>query len=237
MNRKWTSESHQILEVAGELKRYNRWIVSLFAQYFGNNTLEIGSGMGALSTLIPSKKLIVSDLRDDYFSYLKKEFNFETLKLDIEKEAPKKYAAFFDTIFSSNVFEHIKKDWAAFDNSFKLLKPKGKLLLFVPASPRIYGKLDESMGHYRRYTLTEVTEKAEQAGFKIVKVSYANLPGYFTWWGRGILLPKIIPNQIQDQGDGLLGKIFDLIVTPLLYLEKIFTLPFGQSVMLVAQKP
>ena len=238
MKKKWTNKSHAILEVAGNLDRYNHWIISQFNGHFGQKVLEIGAGMGALSRLLPVKKLTVSDLREDYFHYLQKEFDFITLKLDIEKQFPKELKDHFDTIFSSNVFEHIKDDQSAFKHSFNLLKPKGKLLLFVPARMEIYGQLDDSMGHYRRYSLEDLSAKAQNAGFKILKVKYANLPGYFLWWGRGVLLPKLFKTKkINSNQDGLLGQIFDFLITPFLYLERLYTPPVGQSVVLIAQKP
>ena len=230
MKKSWTKNSHQILEQATGLNHYNRWVISIFKQYFGKNILEVGSGLGGLSQYFPKTNITLSDLRSDYFKYLKKRFDYKTLKLNIEKESPEKLLNSFDTIFSSNVFEHIKNDESALNNCFRLLKSNGNLLLFVPSRPEIYGSLDKTMGHYRRYTKEELTKKAKQAGFEIIKIKYVNLPGYFTWWLRGRFPGK-------SNSDNLLAKMFDTIITPFLYLEKYFPVPFGQSLILVAEKP
>ena len=230
MKKSWTKNSHRILEQATNLDHYNRWIISIFKTYFGKNILEVGSGLGGLSQYFPKTDVTLSDLRSDYFKYLKKRFDYKTLKLNIEKESPEELLNSFDTIFSSNVFEHIKNDESALNNCFKLLKSNGNLLLFVPSRPEIYGSLDKAMGHYRRYTKEELAKKAKQAGFKITKIKYVNLPGYFTWWLRGRFPGK-------SNSDNLLAKMFDTIITPLLYLEKYLPIPFGQSLILVAEKP
>lgn len=230
MKKSWTKDSHLILEQATELDRYNRWIISLFQKYFGKNILEVGSGLGGLSKYFPKTNVTLSDLRSDYFKYLKSRFNYKTLKLNIEKESPIEIQNLVDTIFSSNVFEHIHDDKSAMKNCYKLLKKKGKLLMFVPARPEIYGSLDKAMGHFRRYTKEELTKKAIGAGFKIIDIKYVNFPGYFTWWLRGKM-----PNK--SSSDSLMAKVFNILVVPFLYLEKYIFIPFGQSLMLVAQKP
>ncbi len=235
----WTEDSHQILGTASSLSHYNRWIISIFKKYLGKNILEVGAGVGGLAQFLPKGKTItLSDIRDDYFSLLQKKFYCKTLKLDIEKESPKNLLKSFDSILSSNVFEHIKDDQSAFNHSFDLLKSGGYLCLFVPARPEIYGKLDDDMGHYRRYTTAEATTKAKKSGFRIVSVNYANFIGYFLWWGRGSLLKSFIRQKSgNNEADGLFAKIFDTFVVPLLYLENYLHPIFGQSVVLVAQKP
>lgn len=229
MKKSWTKNSHRVLMQATALDHYNRWIFSLFKKYLDGNILEVGSGLGGLSGLLPQKHTTLSDSQDDYFNYLKSR-GYATLKLDIEKAVPDNLQNSYDTIFSSNVFEHIDKDDKAFMNCHKLLKKNGQLLLFVPAGPEIFGSLDRAMGHYRRYTKEELAKKAISAGFKIIKIKYTNFLGYFTWWFRGRL-------PANSNSDNLMAKIFDLLIVPFLYIEKFIPVPFGQSLMLVAEKP
>ena len=230
MKKSWTSDSHKILEQATGLTNYNRWLVSHFSTYFGKAILEIGSGQGALSKLLPAKAIVIlSDIIPEYLDGLKKTFTDPVISLDIEKDAPAKLVGKIDTIFSSNVFEHIKNDSQAIVNCFKLLEPGGHLLLYVPARSEIYGRLDEAMGHYRRYTKLELTAKAKKAGFTVKRIYYTNLPGYFLWWGRGRFR--------SAKPDSFFAKIFDHLIVPLLYFEKFVHPLFGQSLVLIATKP
>jgi 2-polyprenyl-3-methyl-5-hydroxy-6-metoxy-1,4-benzoquinol methylase len=230
MKKSWTKNSHQILSQATALQGYNQWIVSLFARYLhGGSLLEVGSGLGGVSVLLPKKTTTLSDIRPGYLKKLKFLAGYKIISLDIENISEKSTSVRYNTIFSSNVFEHLKDDQKALINCSKLLKPKGLLLLFVPARQEIYGSLDESMGHYRRYSKEDLIKKAKIAGFQVKKIKYVNLPGYFTWYFRGLLPSK-------TNADGIFAKFFDKLITPLLYLEKYFPIPFGQSLMLVAKK-
>ncbi|HSV94358.1 MAG TPA: class I SAM-dependent methyltransferase [Spirochaetia bacterium] len=229
MKKSWTKSSHRILEHATSLNRYNRFIASLFKKYLGENILEIGSGIGGLSQFLPKSNITLSDIRSDYFIYLKSQFHYKILILDIEKTPPINLHNSFDTIISSNVFEHIKRDGDAISNCSKLLKKKGRLLLFVPARPEIYGSLDKAMGHFHRYTKEDLYHKTKSANLKIIKIKYVNFPGFFAWWVRGKLPSK-------SNSDNFMAKIFDTIIVPFLYLEKYLPIPFGQSLILVAEK-
>lgn len=230
MKKSWTKNSHDILERATHLEHYNHWVASLFKNYFGKHILEIGSGLGGLSKFLPKDKTVLSDSRRDYFNYLKNRLGYKTLKLNIEIEISKSLINSFDTIISSNVFEHIGDDERALKNCFKLLKVGGKLLLLVPARPEIFGNLDRAMGHFRRYTKLDLSNKVKKTGFKITRIKYVNFPGYLSWWFRGRFPSK-------SSSDILLGKAFDVFVVPFLYFEKYFPVPFGQSLILIAQKP
>ncbi len=238
METRWTTGSHNILGVASGLVRYNRWLIGHFSKYFGKAILEIGSGQGALSRLLPKKAIIVlSDIFPEYLNGLKKDFSHPVMFLDIEKGSPLKLRGRIDSIFSSNVFEHLEEDEKAFLNCYQLLEPGGYLLLFVPARPEIYGKLDVQMGHFRRYTKRELKQKAEDAGFNVEKIYYANLPGYFLWWSRGILLAKLFGSKSKlILHDIRFAKIFDIIFVPFLYLERFIYPPIGQSLVLIARK-
>lgn len=109
--------------------------------------------------------------------------------------------------------------------------------MFVPAGPEIFGRLDEEMGHYRRYTKKELQKKVESVGFTVEKIYYANFPGYFLWWGRGALLGKMQKNQSgTSKSDIFFAKVFDSLIVPLLYLEKFIHPPLGQSLVLIAKK-
>lgn len=234
----WTINSHHILERADGLENYNRWLIGNFSAYFGKAILEIGSGQGALSRLLPGKAIVIlSDIVPEYLEKLKETFTDPVMRIDIEKESLEKLRGSLDTIFSSNVFEHIKDDITALKNCHKLLEPNGKLLLYVPSRPEIYGKLDEDMGHYRRYTKKELKSKLQKTGFRIIKLYYANLPGYFTWWGRGVLLARFFKSKSgANKTDNFFANVFDRFIVPFLYLEKYFHPPLGQNLVLVAEK-
>jgi len=73
----------------------------------------------------------------------------------------------FDAISCLNVLEHIQDDSAALRSMHAMLKPGGLLALTVPLGPGLYDMFDEIHYHVRRYTLGEMREKLQAAGFEI----------------------------------------------------------------------
>ena len=84
-----------------------------------------------------------------------------------------------DLIFSSNVLEHIKDDYQILKDIKKKLRKDGTLFLYVPAKMILWSKLDESVGHYRRYEISKLRALCRKSGFKIVKIHYADFVGFF----------------------------------------------------------
>ena len=70
----------------------------------------------------------------------------------------------FDCIIMWDVLEHIDDDRGALRMVERLLRPGGQLLLAVPSNPREWRWDDDFYGHFRRYTVADMTEKLTQAG-------------------------------------------------------------------------
>jgi hypothetical protein len=63
-------------------------------------------------------------------------------------------------------------------------------VVLVPRGNRLFGTLDEVLGHCRRYTKTELEARMLEAGFEVEKIFEFNrvtLPG---WWVNGRLLRR-----------------------------------------------
>jgi len=67
-----------------------------------------------------------------------------------------------------DVLEHIDDDRAALRAVSRLLEPGGHLLLAVPSNPREWRWDDDFYGHYRRYTVEELTAKLAGAGLQAI---------------------------------------------------------------------
>src|SRR6185503_9569666 len=77
-----------------------------------------------------------------------------------------------DTVVCSNVLEHIEDDCGSLDAIRALLQPAGRLALLVPALRVLYGTMDEGLGHVRRYTPGELSQKLGRAGFRLLRLEY-----------------------------------------------------------------
>jgi len=226
---------YQTLQKMKKLHRYNQWIFLKFRPFLGSRVLEVGSGVGNITKFLLDRELIIAtDVEPKYLALLKntfgkyKKFMIEPLNLSgTELERYRSYL--IDSVICFNVLEHIEQDEKPLKNIFNLLEPRGRLLLLVPSHPWLYGSLDQHLGHHRRYGKKELKNKLETLGFKVIFLKYFNRIGILGWFlNSKILRRKRLPSfQL---------RIYNLLV-PLLKLEKFFPLPFGTSLLAVAEKP
>jgi hypothetical protein len=135
-----------------------------------------------------------------------------------------------DTFVYVNVMEHIEDDATEFAMIYDALTVGGNALIFVPALPSLYGKLDAKIGHYRRYTKRELVKKVEAAGFTVVRCRYFDVAGILPWWVKFKLLrsSSIEPGAV---------KLYDRAVVPIMRaVEQLVTPPAGKNLLIVAKK-
>lgn len=100
----------------------------------------------------------------------------------------------------------------------------------MPALPSLYGTLDASFGHYRRYTKGQIKHLVSSAGFCILRLRFFNIIGVFTWF----LMGKVLRWQTWGASPVI---AYDRIIIPLLRrFESLVPPPFGQSLLLAAVK-
>lgn len=224
------------LKIDNQLKNYNRWIYENIKEAIGNNILEIGSGMGSLIDFVIAKgrKITGAEIDDKFFKYSREKYaknsDVKIVKsdsLELEKKFKK---GSFDTVTILNTLEHIKDDFKAVKIIYNLLDKGGKLAVFVPAFQCIYGKLDENVGHYRRYTKATLRKVLEENNFEIKKIYYMNFIGFFGWYFNAKFLKRGYTPELQS-------SFFDNFFVPLeKAIEKIIKPPIGQSVVAIAVK-
>ena len=217
------------------LKRYSRWIWDVIAPHVGKRVLEVGAGTGNMTRLLYGRELIVAtDFEKPYVDILRNRFHrtptirvdrFD-LENDTDFERMKQYDV--DTVVALNVIEHLNDDVAALRRMHELLPPGGRVVIFVPADQKLYGTMDQQVGHRRRYSRQTLRDAIEQAGFTIHKLQYVNVVGRFGWWLNGRVLGRAHVPAAQS-------KIFDLLV-PLFRAIEPSDPPKGLSLVAVATK-
>jgi SAM-dependent methyltransferase len=217
------------------INQYDAWLYDEFEPYVGRRIVEIGCGLGNLihhlvnNELVvgiePSQKIVneVSGMFANYDNVLIKQQSIT----DPEVLALAKLR--LDTAISLNVFEHIEQDDLAFHNTWQLLQPGGKFILIVPAHQQLYGTMDRSIGHYRRYTKAMLDNKMKKAGFRLLKQKYINILGAVGWWVNGRLLRRPIPPSGQL-------RLLNTVLPALKAVENRFDSPLGISVLTIAEK-
>ncbi|MGB5247490.1 MAG: methyltransferase domain-containing protein [Woeseia sp.] len=166
----------ELLAIDRSLANYNRHIVGLFAEFLGDsrNVVDFGAGIGTLSKIYRAKtgiSPVCVEIDADAGNYLTGA-GLET------RRSIDDIAVAIDGLFTSNVLEHIADDAAALRAIHNKMKPGGKLAIYVPAFMLLFSDMDRKVGHYRRYSKSELVEKVRNAGFSINSVRYVDSVGF-----------------------------------------------------------
>lgn len=229
-NRIMLSNSSKTLTAMSDALCYNQWLLDNFRRYLSGEILEIGCGIGNFTKLLEKfGRVSAIDINNDYLQEVRKLGSRIFAGYgDIEKGRYFFRSKRFDCVVCLNVLEHIKDDKKAISNMYKLLNQSGKLVLLIPAHQSLYGSLDRSIDHYRRYSKEDVSLLLKQAGFKIISIKRVNWLGAIGWW---------LANKTQDiylKSENI--KLFNLVAPAALFLEKFIEPPFGISILAIAKK-
>jgi SAM-dependent methyltransferase len=150
-------------------------------------------------------------------------------------------SANFDLVTSFDVLysRHVAHDLAALLEFHRVLKPKGHLLIRLPAYPWLSGKHGIVVHTARRYTRSSLSELLHQSGFVVQHLSYANC-FLFPFVALKRLGERLAPSAAPQSDLGLGNGIFNPLLLHILSAEAprvVRTgLPFGSSVIAVARK-
>jgi glycosyltransferase involved in cell wall biosynthesis len=184
-----------ILERLNRAPRFTRWMADVIRPYMGKRVLEIGAGIGNMSVhLMPREIYWATDVNSQYLEYLwtlcPTRPYMRVARTDAENAETFPARQSFDTVICLNVVEHIQDDAGALRNVWNILDNGGRAIVLVPYGPKLYGSLDEVLGHFRRYTQEQLVEVAQRAGFRVEQVLKFNRPGVVAWWLNGRVLRR-----------------------------------------------
>ena len=225
------------LDLIEDLDAYNRWVFELLSSHISGRVLEVGCGTGNITQFLAKQadEVVGIDPVARFIDKFRLRFHgsqsVSSHRCTLADLTPASTdEGRFDAAVSCNVFEHIEDHVEALQQVVKHLRPGGKAVIFVPAGPIAFGKLDHELGHYRRYTVGSLRQAMEQAGLEWVEGRYSNMIGLFGWWLNSVVLRKTtVP------GDQAIW--FNKLVPVLRAIERLLPVPFGQSVVGVARRP
>jgi SAM-dependent methyltransferase len=198
--------------------------------------LDVGCGTGAnLLMLSEYGEAEGVDVSEDALAFCR-ERGLDKVTLGAGEELPYEDAT-FDLVTAFDVVEHMDDDLAGLREMRRVLRPGGRVLLFVPAFMFLWGLQDDVSNHRRRYRLPELRRVLEQAGFEIERTTYANI----TFFLPILLMRQLMrvtgvktdsENNINVTAlNGVLGSLFGAES----WFLKRMNLPFGVSGLCVAR--
>ncbi|HSF38426.1 MAG TPA: glycosyltransferase, partial [Thermoanaerobaculia bacterium] len=162
-----------ILHSLERAQSFNRWMAEAIKPYVGARVLEIGAGIGNITSwLVPRDLYVASDINPHYTDYLRNlSLGKPYLTVDkIDLGEPADFAPWkgeLDTVVCLNVLEHVRDPLLALRNMYEVLRPGGRVVLYVPQGPALYSSLDEVLGHRCRYEKATLTEELQATGFTL----------------------------------------------------------------------
>ena len=199
--------------------------------------LDVGCGTGAnLLMLSQFGDAEGVDISEDALAFCR-ERGLANVKLGAAEKLPYDDGT-FDLVTALDVVEHLDDDLGGLSEMRRVLRPGGRVLLFVPTFMFLWGVQDDVSNHRRRYRLPELRRVLEQAGFEVERTTYANI----TFFLPILLVRKLMrvtgikaesENNITVSSlNGVLGKVLGAESAVLRYMN----IPFGVSGLCVARK-
>jgi glycosyltransferase involved in cell wall biosynthesis len=215
--------------------QYLSWLDRVLRPYLGYTVLELGAGIGNIAARLMGRRLLYVAAEKDplYLHALRNRFlrtpNVSVLKLDPERSQDYQEAGGpFDTVLCVNVLEYVDDPSAVICSAAGVLQPGGALIVLAPQGQALYGTLDRTLGHRRRFSLVQLRGLVEKAGFTVSGMRQLNKMGTLGWWFHGKLL------RSRHISKGTL-KIFDKTVWIWRRIDAL--LPWrGLSLIVVATK-
>ncbi|SHJ35541.1 Methyltransferase domain-containing protein [Hymenobacter daecheongensis DSM 21074] len=150
--------------------------------------------------------------------------------------------ASFDVVVASDVLEHIEDEQRALLEWRRVLRPGGRLLVFVPAFQLLWSEHDVVNHHFRRYSGPQLRVALTRANLTVERLSYWN-SALFAPAAAVRLLQRLRPTpKSLPSGDlKLLPGALNGALLTLLRLEnrllRHVNLPVGISTFALARKP
>jgi SAM-dependent methyltransferase len=153
---------------------------------------------------------------------------------NVEK-MPDEFVSRYQLILLFDVIEHVPDPVSFLKLVVRLIKPGGKLVINVPALPKLYSSYDKSVGHLRRYASRELIRTVRASGVAVNRWTYWGLPLVPALWVRMLRSAgegtKTIKRDMEVRS-GLSNAFFGSLCS----LEPIPQHLLGASLMLVADK-
>ncbi|MCC7237800.1 MAG: glycosyltransferase [Bryobacterales bacterium] len=215
---------------------YVAWVVSLIRPATGDTVLELTAGIGTLTGHLMGRRLrYVAGEKDPLYLHALTNRFLRTPTVEVRELEPSQASGYagldgaFNTVLCLNVLEYAGDPAAVLAHAARCLQPGGRLIVLAPQGEGLFGAVDRTLGHQRRFNAATLRGLLAQAGFTAERTHSINKISTPGWWLYSRLLGV---KQINK----LTMKLFDWTVWLWRRLDKLMPWP-GLSVIVIARKP
>jgi SAM-dependent methyltransferase len=208
------------------------------------DVLEVGCGTGGmLGPLQRYGEVSGIDVAHDFVAYCRKR-GFRRVLTGSGYELPFADQS-FDLVAMFDTIEHIPDDTRALGEAMRVLRPGGVAFVSAPAYQFLWSQNDEIAHHCRRYTARRLRRAMADAGLRVLRASYFNTLLF------PLIVPAVLLQKLLERLGGLpkdynnasvpmprpLNRLFTWVMSSERYLLRAIGLPFGHSVLALAERP
>ena len=173
--------------------QYLSWLARKIRPHVGDEVLEIGAGIGNITGRLIGKRAVYVAAEKDplHLHALRNRFlrapNVQVRRFDPDlPDDPGRRS--FDTVLCLNVLEYVEDPGRLLDTMRAALKPDGVAVILAPLGLALFGSLDRSLGHKRRYSAAGIRALLESHGFTVEAIYSFNKAGAPPWWAYSRVL-------------------------------------------------
>ena len=150
-----------------------------------------------------------------------------------------------DAIGLFDVVEHIDDDESFLSQNYDFLRKDGLIYITVPAHNFLWSNEDDFAGHFRRHTITSMTNLLKKTGFKVEFASYLfsilplpifafrSIPSKLGFNKKQNDVEKYKKEHSKDSSINILQKIWDWEFSKIKQQKSV---NFGSSVLIIGRK-
>lgn len=205
----------------------------------GARILEVGCGAGGNLAMLGRFGTVCGVEPDDESRAYAAERSGADIRPGLLPDGLPDFGDGFDLVAAFDVVEHVDDDLGAVAALGRLLRPGGYLITTVPAHPWMWSRHDERHHHKRRYRSPAYRAMFDAAGLTVRRESYFNsllFPPIAAVRGAKVLL-----GRADSEDDAMPPAPLNAVLRGLFAAEKALLrtvdLPFGVSILLIAQRP
>jgi len=175
--------------------QYVNWTTGILRRHMGDEILELGAGIGTFAGHLMGRRFrYVAAEKDPLYLHTLDNRFLRTPHVEVRNLDPSRAEDFdglegnFDTVLCLNVLEYLDRPEDTLRNASSALRDNGRLLVLTPQGPSLFGSLDQTLGHKRRFALKQLQQMLETAGFQTERVHQLNKISRLVWFVNSRLL-------------------------------------------------